>query len=100
MDIQIWSHILSICSAGTSCTHILQTLTHIYEIGEKSPQQLEDNNNECDHNNLVMVAHKVMDHHLPSSQTAVTSCHDHPLTSSAPEGGCRYVYKIVCPKSG
>jgi hypothetical protein len=67
MDIQIWSHILSICSAGTSCTHILQTLIHIYEIGEKSPQQLEDNN-ECDHNNLVTVAHKVTDHHLHHKQ--------------------------------
>jgi hypothetical protein len=62
-----------------------------HEIGEKSPQQIEDNNNECDHNNIVMVAHEVTDHYLPSSQTAVTSCHDHPLTSSAPEGGCRYI---------
>jgi len=25
----------------------------------------------------------------PASQIAVTSCHDYPLTSSAPDGGCR-----------
>jgi hypothetical protein len=51
--------------------------TNTHEIGEKSPQQLEDNNNECDHNNLVTVAHKVKDHHLPSSQTAVTAMTTH-----------------------
>ncbi len=44
-------------------------------------QHFEGNTtNKCSHN-LMRVAHKVSDHHL-HHETAKTSCHEHPLTST------------------
>jgi hypothetical protein len=59
--------------------------------------QRDLHNNECSHN-LMRVAHKSV-RLSPLSQIAVTSCHDLPLCSSAPNSGCN-VYTILYPKSG